>query len=56
MSREYSLKQRLRVGVFDHAEGTSRSRAVYTDMRRTTLLVPSLIVAGIRRRGHWGSA
>jgi hypothetical protein len=45
VSGEYTLKQRLRVGVFTHAAGTSAGSAVYTDMRRTTLLIVSLLLA-----------
>jgi hypothetical protein len=33
------------VGVFTHGAGTSAGSAVYTDMRRTTLLIVSLLLA-----------
>ena len=45
MSGEYSLKQRLRVGDFVQPTGTWRRSPVYTDMRRTTLLIASLLLA-----------
>jgi hypothetical protein len=43
--REYSLNQRLRVGVFHRISGTCRARAVYTGMRRASLLVTSILLA-----------
>ena len=45
MSGEYTLKQRLRVGVFAHVPGTSRASPVYTGMRRATLLIVSVLLA-----------
>lgn len=45
MSGEYSLKHRLRVGVFAHRAGTSGARPVYRGMRRTTLIIVSVLLA-----------
>src|SRR2546423_9745017 len=44
-SGEYSLNQRLRVGVFDQIQGTWMRRAVYTGMRRATLIITSMLLA-----------
>jgi hypothetical protein len=45
MSGEYSLKHRLRVGVFAHLAGTSGRWPVYRDMQRTTLIIVSVLLA-----------